>query len=251
VRLKLAISLLAMLVALAAFCWPLFYSGLANQATVTQTALVLVVPLVLLIVLTNLSSGLLDTRQIATLGVLIAADSAIRMLGAGLGGIETVFFLVILAGFYFGADFGFLVGAGTLLTSAFLTAGVGPWLAFQMLAAGLVGMGAGFLPEVPKRFHRWLLALYSIAGAYLYGALMTLWNWPFLASPGTTVSYVPGAGPFSNIGRFLNFELVTGGLLWDSGRAVTTATLLLLTTNALRVTFQRASRRARIEIRQA
>ena len=34
------------------------------------------------------------------------------------------------------SDYAFLLGALALLASAFLTAGVGPWTPFQMIAAG-------------------------------------------------------------------------------------------------------------------
>ena len=73
---------------------------------------------------------------------------------------------------------------------------------------------------------------------------MTLWNWPFLAGVGTDISYVAGAGLFVNLQRFLNYELLTGGLIWDTGRAVTTTVLILLTAPALLATLGRAANRA-------
>jgi energy-coupling factor transport system substrate-specific component len=73
---------------------------------------------------------------------------------------------------------------------------------------------------------------------------MTLWNWPFLAGTGTSISYLAGAGLLENLARFLTFETVTGGLLWDTGRAVTTSVLVWLTAPTLLTTLQRAARRA-------
>ena len=77
--------------------------------------------------------------------------AALRPLGAGTAGIETVFFLLVLAGRVYGPGFGFVLGSTTLFTSALLTGGVGPWLPFQMLAASWVGLGAGLLPRASGR----------------------------------------------------------------------------------------------------
>jgi energy-coupling factor transport system substrate-specific component len=145
----------------------------------------------------------------------------------------------------FGSDFGFLLGATSLLVSGILTGGVGPWLPFQMMAAGLVGLGAGLLPKV--RRPRLILIAYAVIGAFVYGALMTLWNWPFLAGTDTAISYLPGEGLAANIQRFFAYELFTGGLLWDAGRAITTSVLIWLTAPALITTLNRAATRADVE----
>jgi energy-coupling factor transport system substrate-specific component len=76
---------------------------------------------------------------------------------------------------------------------------------------------------------------------------MTMWNWPFLAGTGTNISYMAGAGLVENLRRFLNYELLTGGLVWDAGRAITTVVLLLLTAPALLATLNRAANRAGFE----
>ena len=54
-----------------------------------------------------------------------------------------------LAGYIFGARFGFLLGVMTLLVSALLTGGVGPWLPYQMFTAGWIGLTSGWLPRLP------------------------------------------------------------------------------------------------------
>jgi energy-coupling factor transport system substrate-specific component len=73
---------------------------------------------------------------------------------------------------------------------------------------------------------------------------MTLWNWPYLAGTGTQISYVAGDPLISNLTRFLQYEIVTGGLLWDTGRAITTSVLILVTGSPLIATLKRAATRA-------
>ena len=41
-----------------------------------------------------------------------------------------------------------------IAVSAFLTGGIGPWLPFQMLGAGWVGLFAGWLPQPANQRHR-------------------------------------------------------------------------------------------------
>ena len=245
---KIFIALTA-LASLTMFAWPLLIQTTsADENRVAQTVFILLMPLMLVLVLVEFASGGLDSKQLAMLGVLTALNAVIRILGAGTSGIETAFFLIIIGAYVFGSGFGFLLGSGSLLVSALLMGGVGPWLPFQMMAAGLLGLAAGLLPK-PKA--RWLelvtLVTFAILGSYAYGALMTLWNWPFLLGVGTDISYLPGAGFFENIIRFFKYELLTGGLLWDTGRAITTSVLILITAPALLTTLKRAARRAGID----
>ncbi|MFW5634445.1 MAG: hypothetical protein ACOCYR_06095, partial [Erythrobacter sp.] len=66
--------------------------------------------LVLAVALAEVADGGLDARAVATLGVLSALGAAVRALGAGTAGLETIFFLLILAGRVFGPGFGFVLG---------------------------------------------------------------------------------------------------------------------------------------------
>ena len=119
---------------------------------------------------------------------------------AGTGGVELVFFLLILAGRVFGPGFGFVLGVTSLFASALMTAGVGPWLPFQMLVSAWVGMGAGLLPRrVTGRAEIAMLAAYGV----VRGVRLRAADEPLRAGrscsasrcPGTraSISYVAGA----------------------------------------------------------
>lgn len=225
------------------FTWPLFISSsAASEANLAQAVFIVLMPLILILVLVEFASGDIGAKQLALLGVLIALNAVIRMLGAGTAGIETAFFLVILGAFVFGSGFGFILGASSIFVSALLTGGIGPWLPFQMMGVGLVGLGAGLIPKFKKSWQqKTALVFYAIVASFIYGSLMTMWNWPFLAGTGTQLSYVAGDAISSNLLRFFQYELVTGGFFWDLGRAITTSVLILLTSTALLATLNRAA----------
>ena len=244
--LSIAVSGLA---ALLMFTWPLFIQTASqNEANLAQTVFVILMPLLLILVLVEFATGGIGSKQLAILGVLTALNAVIRLLGAGTAGIETVFFIVILGAYVFGSSFGFILGSASLLVSALLSGGFGPWLPFQMMAAGLVGLVAGLLykPKALRWQLGWLVS-YGVLASFVYGGLMTFWNWPFLAGIGSSVSYVAGGGILENLTRFIQYELLTGGLLWDLGRAVTTSALLLVTAPALLSTLRRAASKAGFE----
>ncbi|MCL2736152.1 MAG: ECF transporter S component [Propionibacteriaceae bacterium] len=254
---KSALMLTVLTVAgLGMFAWPLFVaapspSGLGDASPFIFVALL---PLLIFLVLAQISEKGIDAKALAILGVLSAINAALRPLGAGTGGIETVFFLLILAGRVFGPGFGFVLGCTSMFASALLTAGVGPWMPFQMLASAWIGMGAGFLPN--RLFGRWvrgkaevaLLVVYGIVVAYLFGAIMNLWFWPFVTGPSmgadAQLAYIPGGPLLENLTRFAWFTLITSTAVWDTGRAVANTVLIVLVGAPVLAAFRRTVRRA-------
>ncbi len=236
---------LTSLVGVFAFLWPLFISPDAQLAHSGDAPLVFAAILigVLAVVLAEVSDGGLDTKAVAMLGVLSAVGAALRPLGAGTAGLETVFFLLILAGRVFGPGFGFILGATTLASSALLTAGVGPWLPFQMLAAAWVGLGAGLLPRLRGVGEIVVLCAYGAVTGLLYGAALNFSFWPFTVQGEESLSFVAGAPTQENLTRFLAFSLATS-LGWDLGRSLTNVVLISLTGRPILAALRRAARRA-------
>jgi energy-coupling factor transport system substrate-specific component len=207
-------------------------------------------PVLVLVVLVELTEGGMDAKTLAMLGVLTAVNAALRTLGAGLAGVELVFFLLVLAGRVFGAGFGFVLGCTSLFASALLTSGVGPWLPYQMLAAAWIGLGAGLLPRRPRgRAEIAMLVVYGVLCAYAFGLLMNLSSWPYVLGievPGHTgsLSFVPGAPLLENLQRFGIYTLLTSTGGWDTGRAITNSLAIVLLGPAILATLRRAARRA-------
>ncbi|MDF4251884.1 ECF transporter S component [Streptomyces sp. WMMB303] len=242
------VLLLVSLAGLAMFCWPLLMPPTARSVGHSADApllFVLIMPMLLAVVLAEMSSGGIDPKALAMLGVLCALNAGLRPLGAGTAGIETVFFLLVLAGRVFGPGFGFVLGSLSLFASALLTAGVGPWLPFQMLASGWIGLGAGLLPRrISGRAEIAMLAVYGVLVAYVFGFLMNMWFWPFTAGADTQLSFQAGAPVLENLHRFAVFTLVTSTFGWDTGRALTNLAAILLTGPAVLAVLRRAAHRA-------
>jgi energy-coupling factor transport system substrate-specific component len=249
IRPRTAIALVvASALGLVAFVWPLLTSADAPLATVGDPTLLfaLLLPLVLAVVLAELGDGGMDARTVAMLGVLAAAGAALRPLGTGVAGFEPIFFLLVLAGRAYGPGFGFALGATTLFASALITAGVGPWLPFQMFGAAWVAAGAGLLPRrVRGRSELALLGAYGAVAGLLYGLLLNLTVWPFVlrGDTVTALSYVPGDAIADNLRRFVTFTLATS-LGFDIPRALLTGALVVLTGRPLLRALRRAGRRA-------
>lgn len=156
------------------------------------------------------------------LGELAAVNAALRPLGAGTAGIETVFFVLVLvlAGRVYGPGFGFGLGCTSLFASALITGGVEPWMPYQMFGCAFVGMLAGFLPRPAGRREVLLLAVYGSLSGYLFGFLLNLSFWPFSLDPNSSIAYLPGLPVTEQWHRYVAFDLATS-LRWDPGRAVT------------------------------
>jgi energy-coupling factor transport system substrate-specific component len=241
--------LLVSVVGLAAFGWPLLArptSGIGHDSDAPWLFAVLVVLLVL-VLLAELSSGGIDAKAIALLGVLAAVGAALRPFGGTVTGFQPMFVLLVLGGRALGPGFGFLLGSVTMFASSLLTGGVGPWLPFQMLGAAWVGLLAGLLPPARGRRELVMLAGYGAVSGVAYGFLLNLWFWPFTTGLSSSVAFSPGAPVSENLGRFLAFSLATS-LGWDLTRGLGTAVLVLVAGGPVLRALRRAARRAAFDV---
>ncbi len=233
-------------IGLVAYAWPFFVdAGAALDTSHSGDApwfFVLLLPLLAAVVVSELSSGGMDSKAVALLGMLAAVGAALRALGPGAAGLEPSFIVIVLGGRVFGRGFGFVLGALTIFAGALITGGVGPWLPFQMFAAAWVGLGAGMAPSWRGRAEIALLAAYSVVAGLAYGALLNLWFWPFAAySP--EVTYVAGDDFGANLHRYAVFWATTS-LGWDVPRGVLTALAIVLAGTPVLGALRRTARRA-------
>jgi energy-coupling factor transport system substrate-specific component len=234
VLILLAASVVGVMSFVYPFVVPQLQQGSFQGAAHAQDAplvFVVLVGLCLGAVVGNLGTGQMNAKTVAVLGILTAVNAVLRFV-PGPAGFAAVFFLPILGGYVFGPTFGFLLGALSLLVSALIGAGVGPWLPYQMFAAGWVGLLSAMLPERLLCRSTWLerlsLAVWGLFLGLVYGAVMNLWFWPFVFSPGQSdMFWQAGASLTDTLRRYAVFYLATS-LVWDLGRAGGNFLLLLL-----------------------
>ena len=234
-------------VGLAGFTWPLFTHprGTENLAHATDGPwlFVALLPLLLALLLSEITNGSIDAKAVAVLGVLVACGAALRAPTTGATGFTGLLFLLLPGGRVFGRAFGFVQGALTLFASALLIGGVGPWLPFQMIAAAWIGYLAGCLPPLRGRRELLMLAAFGALAGLLYGLIMDMWFWPFTTSGTSQLHYVPGDALVANLQRFWAFHLASA-LGFDIPRAVGNAALVLVAGAPVLAALRRAARKA-------
>lgn len=225
------------------FFWPFI-----NSQSRPTALFWLATPFALLILLAIVGQAKLDAKSLALLAVLSSIIAALRPLGAGAAGIEPMWFLLILSSYIFGSSFGFLLGAISMLLSAFLTGGFGPWLPYQIFAAAWVGLIAGSISNLAKvkifkRFEVLFLILIALFTSELFGILMDLQFWPWALGPKTQLSYIAGAPIAENLQRFFIYHLTTS-MAWNVPRAIFTGLLIAIVGPGVISALRRSSRKA-------
>ena len=200
----------------ALFAWP--FLGMELPDSTPAWALMIACVAALLFI--EVGTRQLDSRAIALrLAVII-----------GIGGFNPIFFLVLCAGFIFGSSFGFLAGALSLLVSAVVGGGVGPWVPYQVFAIGWVGVAAGVAGRwsrpSPRLREVVLLAIVGGMTGYLFGVLMNVTDWIAFFRGHPTLGWEPGIAPATALIHFWNFYMVTS-FGYDSFRAAGNVVMVL------------------------
>ncbi len=235
------------LTGIAIFAWPFVGLGLPPEAP----AMALGLGVTLAILLLGIGTRELDNRRLALLAVIAALDAALRLaLVTGVAGFTPIFFLVLCAGYVFGPSFGFLAGSLALLTSAFATGGVGPWLPYEVFGVGWTGMLAGIVgvatATATPRTRLLVLAASGIVLGYAYGIILDVWDWSFFRGA-PDIGWTPGLPPTEAMARFAHYYIATS-LAWDTFRAVGNAVMILALGAPVLLALQRFRSRFSLEI---
>ena len=239
---------LVSLLGLVLFAWPFLGGGLPSDAAAFALALGLVAVLLLL----ERGTRQLDARKLALLAALAAIDTALRLAVVhGVGGFSPLFFLVLCAGYVFGASYGFLVGALSILVSALAEGGVGPWLPYQVLATGWVGVAAGLTGLGSRPPPGWrdvaMLAAVGAAMGWVFGALMDVQVWIGAYRGNPDLGWLPGMPPSAALRNFARFYLATS-LAYDTFRAVGNAVMVAALGPAVLAALARVRSRLSFEV---
>jgi energy-coupling factor transport system substrate-specific component len=237
---------------LALFAWPFLGLGLPADTPALAVCLGAVAALIAV----EAGARRLDARRLALLATIAAVDAALRLVvTVGIAGFSPVFFLVLCAGYVLGPRFGFLAGAMSLLVSALVTGGVGPWVPYEMFGVGWTGLAAGAIGLAlrrdgpPRRVDLVVLGATGAVLGWVYGALLDVWDWSsFRGDPG--LGWAPGMAPGTALGHFWSYYLTTS-LAWDSFRAAGNALAVALLGAPILLCLWRFDRRFTVTIRPA
>jgi energy-coupling factor transport system substrate-specific component len=239
--------LISAVVGVALFLWP--FSGLGLPAATPALAIGLGTALGLLAL--EVGTRRMDSRQLALLAALSALDAGLRAaLVTGIGGFSPIFLLVLCGGYALGPEFGFLLGACSLLVSALVTGGLGPWVPYQLFAVGWVGAVAGIVGmhragQRPGRTDVLLLAGVGVVTGFGFGAVMDIWNWTFYYSS-PQIGWSSHLAPLTAVEHFVKYYLVTS-VEYDAFRAGGNALMVAIFGLPVLAALHRLSRRFRSE----
>ena len=120
--------------------------------------------------------GRSDAKEVALVATMAAIAGVSRVPFAVIMSFQPTTFIVMITGYVFGCQTGFVVGATAALISNFFL-GQGPWTPWQMLSWGICGILGGLMGRGKEKFH---VALFAVAGffcGFLFGWLMNIWHW--------------------------------------------------------------------------
>lgn len=177
-------------------------------------SLILVV-LAVLFLLVRFENRKIEPRELVLLAVLASIAAVGRIPFAGIPSVQPTTFVIMMSGFVFGSESGFIVGMVAALASN-MVLGQGPWTPWQMVAWGLVGFTAGALNKT-KVMNTFLgKILFGIVWGFLFGWITDIW----------------GFFSFANGGNEVNFKFILsyfgGSALFDSMHSASNVFFLLL-----------------------
>ena len=174
----------------------------------------------LLFLLFRFESRNVEARELVLLAVLAAIAAVGRVPFASIPSVQPTTFVIMMSGYVFGAESGFMIGTLAALASNMIL-GQGPWTPWQMASWGLVGFTAGYLRNTGIMNRKWGRILFGIVWGYLFGWIMNLWGFfSFTQSTGTinfdvVLTYFAGSALFDTLHSISNvFFLVVFGDAW-------------------------------------
>lgn len=138
-------------------------------------ASVVIIGLALLAFFWQFEKQAVNSKDITLLATMASLAAIARVPFAAIMGLQPTTFIVMITGYVFGVQAGFMVGTVAALVSNFFL-GQGPWTPWQMFSWGICGVIAGLIGHSNK-FN--LISFTVMAGlcGYLFGWIMNIWHW--------------------------------------------------------------------------
>ena len=233
-KIRIALYVLVFISLFLLITWPLFAGrnvlAVASENQI-QLVIAILIPLALLLTLNDTLSHTVSVRSFALIAIFVSLAVALRPLGLGVAGLEPIWVAIIMAGYTLGMSCGFIVGGLSLLLSALVTGGVGPWLGNQMVLAAFIGAGAGFIGMVSVQ--RIVITLYAAGATYVYGWFMNLWFWPTFSNLQSGIGFDSQSSIIERVLAWAKFSLLTS-TGFDIPRSLLSAILIWLVAPRIR-----------------
>lgn len=166
----------------------------------------------ILLFLVRFESRKVEPRELVLLAVLAAIAAVGRIPFASIPSVQPTTFVIMMSGYVFGAESGFVIGAVAALASNMIM-GQGPWTPWQMTAWGLVGLTAGLLRKTWLMNLKWGRILFGAVWGFLFGLIMNIWGFLAVIQSGSGVSLKAFLLYFAGSAMFDTFHSVSNVIL--------------------------------------
>jgi energy-coupling factor transport system substrate-specific component len=160
-----------------------------------------------------------NSKLIALVATMASLAAASRIAFSAIVSLQPATFIIMISGYVFGGQVGFMVGAVAALVSNFFL-GQGPWTPWQMFCWGMCGVLAHLLSLKQDQFQ--LVSFTVLAGicGVLYGWVINIWHWAAFVYPlniNTFLAVYASSLPFDLIHAAGNivFSLLFGGTFYQ------------------------------------
>ena len=165
----------------------------------------------------------LNTATLLPVVVMVSICTVGRVIFGFIPNLQPVTAIVILTGFCYSAQAGFLTGALTALISN-MVMGQGPWTVWQMFAWGIIGLIAGLIGRAKPLKKLYVLVPFAVLSAFAYSLIMDVW---------TVGTLMDGLFSGAAIAVFVN------GLLFNIPHAIMNGVLCFLLFKPMNKRFER------------
>lgn len=123
-----------------------------------------------------------NSKLIAFIATMSALAAVARIAFSAIVSLQPATFIIMISGYVFGPQIGFMVGAISALVSNFFL-GQGPWTPWQMLCWGICGVLASLLGSGQRDFKLGRFTLLAGFCGLFYGWAINIWHWAAFMYP--------------------------------------------------------------------
>lgn len=175
---------------------------------------VFIVGIAILMFFVSFEKRKVDPKEMALIATMASIAGISRVPFAIIMSLQPTTFIIMITGYVFGSQTGFVTGAVAALVSNFFV-GQGPWTPWQMFCWGLCGIIAGQLGRKSKDFNVRVFGAVAFCSGFMYGWIMNIWHWVGFVYPLTLKTFIAtyiASIPFDSLHAMGNvfFTLVFG-----------------------------------------